>query len=110
MDQTTQKIGKLLDPHDNHRDAIHIAVAPVTAACFLRAGERVGLDESGLGTMYCDELIGIVDPFLLKVVHPGERFYLFLLPGTITSLRHTWAHPAFQKLAALQRQGVLHGE
>lgn len=118
MDQTTSKIGTILAPNDNHRDAIHIAVAPVTAAVGLYPGDRVGLDRNGHATTVDDDMtgpiVGIADPFLvrdgIKVrVKPGERFYLFLFPGTITSLRHTWTHPEFQRLAAAQREAISHG-
>ena len=39
--------------------------------------------------------VGIVDPFLKEPVEPGERFYIFLFPNTVTGLRHVWTHPAF---------------
>jgi hypothetical protein len=41
-----------------------------------------------------------VDPFLRGDVWPGAGFWLFLLPNTITSLRHVWVHPAFDGGAA----------
>jgi hypothetical protein len=89
-------IGKLIE-QERHRDAIHIAVAPVEAGEKLRPGERVGIkDGKAWGT---DPAVGIVDPFLLKDVRAGQRFYVFLFPGTITSLRHEWVHPAFDKEA-----------
>lgn len=86
-------VGKILGG-DSGRDAIHIAVAPMRAASELEPGQHVGLlanDTVGVS----DTPIGIVDPFLKTAVRSGQRFYLFLYPGTITSLRHEWIHPAF---------------
>jgi hypothetical protein len=40
-------------------------------------------------------LIGIVDPFLDQPVRPGEEFWVFVYPNTITGMRHYWQHPAF---------------
>ncbi len=37
--------------------------------------------------------LGIVDPFLELPVQRGQKFWIFLLPNTITSLRHDWTHP-----------------
>ena len=87
------KLGEILESEE-YRDAIHIAVAPVIAAEKLSPGEHVGIDDAG-NAAAVDVTIGIVDPFLKKPVRKGQRFYLFLYPGTITSLRHEWIHPAF---------------
>lgn len=87
-------LGKLAKS-DAGRDAIHIAVAPVIAAEVLSPGEHVGIDADGLASPKAT-LIGIVDPYLMRAVKVGERFYLCLYPNTITSLRHHWVHPAFK--------------
>lgn len=95
------ELGKLA-PDDSKRDAIHVAVAPVEAACVLLPGQRVALNDEGKavrvdGQSSAGKAIGIVDPFLdaYHAVRPGERFWLCLFPSTITSLRHEWTHPAF---------------
>ncbi len=91
-------LGELIHDGDRRRDAIHIAIAPVTAAVSLKPGDHVGLIDNGQRELVgpCEETLGIVDPFLRNNVEPGERFWLFLYPNTITSLRHVWTHPAFQ--------------
>lgn len=87
------------DPADGAtRDAIHFAVMPIEAGNALAPGARVGLLSDGrAGNVAEDRTIGIVDPFLRKPVPLGGRFWLFLDPGTITGLRHEWAHPAFPR-------------
>lgn len=78
------------------RDAIHVAIAPVTAADTLEPGQHVGLDGEGKATGKSTTYIGITDPFLQERVYPGEMFWLFIYPNTVTSLRHAWVHPAFK--------------
>src|SRR5262245_29880092 len=92
-EQCTPNLGHLCGP-DARRDAVHVAVAPVLAAQVLRPGEHVGfVDGSRVGSAL--NPIGVVDPFLTGAVQPGERFWLFLYPNAVTSLRHVWTHPAF---------------
>ena len=94
IDQTTPTVGKLLDGTEG-RDAVHFALAPVIAGQWLHPGENVGLLDDCKTAVIADDPVGIVDPFLTAEVKPGERFWLFLYPGTITSLRHVWTHNAF---------------
>ncbi len=86
-------LGKLADANDR-RDAIHIALAPVVAGVDLEPGQHVGLFSDGTAKP-TEPHIGIVDPFLVSRVSRGERFWLFLYQGTVTSLRHVYTHPAF---------------
>lgn len=79
------------------RDAIHVAVIPCQSDEQLQPGCQVRLLPDGKAAAVVDESrpVGIVDPFLTKTVMPGQMFWLFLYPGSITSLRHDWTHPDF---------------
>lgn len=86
------------------RDAVHIAVAPLIAGEHLQRGARVGIHKGKaympgheVYVKYELKTIGIVDPYMKELfVKRDEKFWLFLYPNTITSLRHVWTHPAFQ--------------
>ncbi|MDY3553899.1 hypothetical protein R5W24_003013 [Gemmata sp. JC717] len=88
----TLPIGRLIDG-DEGRDAVHVAIAPTTAPCELRPGQHVDPrgNPEGPGVVP----VGIVDPFLREPVPAGRRFWLFLYPNTVTTLRHEWSHPAY---------------
>lgn len=90
------KLGNLITD-EQFRDAVHIAVAPVTAGELLVPGQRIGFTGNAHTVGTTGKVIGIVDPFLRGEVQEGEMFYMFLLPNTITSLRHEWTHPDFEK-------------
>jgi hypothetical protein len=75
------KLGQLVPDDIHDRDAIHVAVIPARAVCVLQPGQHLQT--------------GIVDPYLTESVQPGQRFWLCLYPGTVTSLRHSWTHPAY---------------
>ncbi|TGP34045.1 MULTISPECIES: hypothetical protein [unclassified Mesorhizobium] len=81
-------------PENSGRDAIHLAVEPAVAGHMLSAGQRVKID-NGFAVAASHDATGIVDPFLIDLVHSGQKFWLVVLPRTITSLRHVWSHPDF---------------
>jgi hypothetical protein len=90
-------LGQLTDNVDI-RDAVHVAVVSVIADEPLVPGSHVGFSSRNRGhrvSTRSSQLIGVVDPFLMGMVQPGERFWLFVYPQTITGLRHDWSHPAF---------------
>lgn len=92
----TLHIGSIITT-EQHRDAVHMAIVPVVAGQDLQIGQHVGLKDSlALNASKSLPAIGIVDPFLKAPVKKGQKFWLFLYPGSITSLRHDWTHPAFE--------------
>lgn len=100
MSDTQFEIGKILDG-DRARDAVHIAVAPMIAAEGMDPGEHVGIAGDDLASTLVEPKVGIADPFLMQHIEKGQRFWMFMYPNTITSLRHQWTHPAFAELADL---------
>lgn len=92
-----EKIGKFLEGSEG-RDAVHIAILPATSEEILSPATRVGLLTVGekLVTVSARKTpyLGVVDPFLPTRTKLGDRFWVFLFPQTITSLRHVWTHPA----------------
>jgi hypothetical protein len=104
-------IGHILDD-SSVRDAIHIAVAPVTATCTMKPGQHIGFvtpDDFERVSTKTAKFLGIVDPFLLNDVRVGQRFFMFLMPNTITDQVHHWAHPDFDHAVALQVKDKLLG-
>lgn len=103
MKDATATFGSILPKDVGGRDAVHVAVIAVVANTKLAPGQDIGITnttgqpETSKGA----QPIGIVDPFLEEMVWPGERFWLFLYPRTITSLRHQWAHPALEDAAGV---------
>jgi len=88
-------LGTIIGP-DEKRDAIHLAVLPMVAPYRIAVGAHVDKDGRPVAP-YSEYAVGIVDPFLNRLgVDTGERFWLLIYPRVITSLRHVWAHPAFQ--------------
>lgn len=77
------------------RDAIHLAVEPVEAEEDLLPGEHINVHNGKAYRAMPGKGFGIVDPFLLKPVKLGERFWFIMYPRQVRSLRHVWEHPAF---------------
>lgn len=110
------KLGHIITENgpEVRRDAVHIAILPMIAAEELSAGDSVALTADGTQAFRRNRIkgtwdnakqdisnrplegsIGIVDPFLIDGVAQGQRFWLFIYPGQVTTLQHHWTHPAF---------------
>lgn len=85
-------LGKIIKT-EQQRDAVHIAVVPIEAGVSLEPGRPIKVVGGKAFDALHGEHIGVVDPFLGETVRKGEKFWLFLNPGSITSLRHVWTHP-----------------
>ena len=108
MSDTLDTLGTIL-PKDYpiERDAVHVAVLVVEAGETLHANDPVEYKE---GVAYkfkswnTEKAIGNVDPFLNDTVSKGEKFWLFLKPKTITSLKHEWDHPEIPADTSVRRK------
>lgn len=85
----------MIHEREEKRDAIHLAVEPVTAGQLLYPGKEIRIENGVAVAADRDDSVGIVDPFINGPVRKGQRFWLVVHPRTIQSLRHVWSHPAF---------------
>lgn len=94
MPEKLPPIGKTFSDEEwTGRDAVHVAIVPVVASQRLYPGTRV--DKHGRHGSAGSE-VGIVDPYLTTPVNPGDQFFIFLYPRSVTGLRHVWTHPDFE--------------
>lgn len=89
-----ETLGKI-HTRQEKRDAIHLAVEPVVAGESLWPNARITVIDGVAWREHMGKPLGIVDPFLDKVVEKGERFWFVMFPRAVHSLRHVWTHPAF---------------
>lgn len=94
-------LGKIIDANQ-HRDAIHMAIAPVECGDDeLFPGQHIGI-VPGRNKVSANLIPqGVVDPFLKGRVVKGQHFYMFLYPQTVTGMRHEWQHPAFPTVVSV---------
>ena len=81
------------------RDAIHVAVVSLKAACSMYAGDPVIWHEKGKSVKVLDSdiaPIGIVSAFMKGGSHEGDLVWIMLYPNTVTGMTHHWSHPDFQ--------------
>lgn len=91
------------------RDAIHIAVYPVTATEELLPGTPIGFMPDSYSHVRNESvrsspgIVGIVDPFLTAPVQTGQMFWMLLIPYSISTLRHEWTHPQIPQQADVRK-------
>ncbi len=99
-------LGTILHDANQKRDAIHLAVEPVIASCYLKPGQTITVRNGKAYPIKRGEELGIVDPFLGEDVRQGERFLFIMNPRMVHSLRHVWTHPAFPDEVGTPAQSV----
>lgn len=96
-------IGEIIPLEIKDRDAIHVAVVPALNEVKVIRGEYVKISVVKSGEVWvvpCDkeDSLGIVDPFLENKYLPAlSKFLIFVNPGTVANLRHTWDHSLIPK-------------
>jgi hypothetical protein len=108
-DVAARLVGRTL-PEGTESDAIHIPVYPVELAEDLPPGAWVVIEDgkarkpkkTDRGWLEAGQ--AIIDPFMderywdrkskTPMIKKGSRVFVMFPPGTISSLRHVWTHPA----------------
>lgn len=105
MKDAVATMGTILPEDAGGRDAVHVAVFSAVAEVIVFPSQIVGLVRQGEPDCVVEPMghapftaVGLVDPFLSGAgpIQPGNRFWVYLLPRTITGLAHRWTHPAFE--------------
>lgn len=97
-------MGDFLPEETSGRDAVHVAVFSAVSAVRLHPGQDVGIihqSDKDIEVSPAGSPVAIVDPFLKSAVQPGQRFWAYLYPRTITALSHRWSHPALEDAATV---------
>jgi hypothetical protein len=97
-------MGGILPVDTFGRDAVHVAVFSAVAAVKLQPGQDIAIlhqSNNDVEVAPIGTTVAIVDPFLDAAVQPGERFWAYLYPRTITALSHRWSHPALEDTTAI---------
>lgn len=84
-------LGKLQD-EAGMKDAVHVAIVSVRAACPIKRGERCTMDKNR-EAQPDEDGPGIADPFLKSNIQTGQTFWLLLNQDEIPNVRHVWEHP-----------------
>ena len=99
-EDTAKSIGLVLE-EEKPRDAIHVAVISVTVKHRFMPGQPVGVID---GVASVDNPVGIIDPYLSSPADPGHWYWVFLFPGTISSLNHSWTHPGLPEEVLMEEE------
>jgi len=89
-----QTLGQRLG-HTGVRDAVHVPIISAKAAHELRPGQHVILNADGSVSSCLTEntSLGVVDPYINGIIKPGDSVWVFVRPGSISTLTHHWTHP-----------------
>jgi hypothetical protein len=80
-------------PHDlNEKDAIHVAIVSVRAACAIEPGTKCGLNQFK-EAIPDSKGVGIADPWRRHTITRGETFWLLLNQDEVPNVKHVWEHP-----------------
>lgn len=106
-------MGSILPDDAGGRDAVHVAVVSAVSDVALRPGQDIGVEHvEGQRDVRAHAVsstragVGKVDPYLTANVKPGQRFWLYLYPRSITGLNHNWSHPAFPDVSTKAPGGI----
>jgi hypothetical protein len=98
-------MGAVLPDDAGGRDAVHVAVFSAVCEQDLKPGQLVWIVAQGdpdtlVRAIGSRNAVGIADPFIDKTIPANKRFWVYLMPRTITALSHRWSHPAFEQAAS----------